>query len=237
MVGGLDVPVTWHDTLQDVPDGPAIIVANEFFDALPVHQAVKQEGGWYERVVGLDDEGNLAFGIGGDPIPVFESILPERVREAPIGAIFEWRSNSIVFEIGRRVANGTSAALAIDYGHEQSDAGDTLQAIGKHAYANPLEELGEIDLTAHVDFQAMAQSAESIGARIHGPIEQGTFLRRLGIERRANALKSVVPPDKAEEIDASVMRLTGSEESNMGRMFKAIGFSGPDIKALPGFEG
>jgi len=235
-LGGIDVPVTWHETLQDVPEGPAIIVANEFFDALPVHQVVKQEGGWYERVVGIDGDGNLAFGIGGDPIPVFDALLPERVREAPIGAIFEWRSDSVILEIGRRVAGGSSAALAIDYGHAQSDAGDTLQAIGKHAYADPLSEPGEIDLTAHVDFQALAQAAESIGARVHGPIEQGTFLRRLGIERRANALKSVVPPDKAEEIDTAVMRLTGSEESNMGRMFKAIGFSGPEIKGLPGFE-
>jgi SAM-dependent MidA family methyltransferase len=226
----------WHLSLDEVPEGPAIILANEFFDALPVHQAVKQEDGWHERVMTTDADGKLSLGLEPAPMPRFEPILPVRVREAPIGSIYEWRTDTMAMEIGRRVARGGGAALVIDYGHAESDVGDTVQAVGEHAYADPLVAPGLVDLTAHVDFQWLGQAAESIGARIHGPIEQGEFLRRLGIERRAASLKASVAPSKAGDIDAAVQRLTGSGAARMGGLFKVMAIADPKLGTLPGFE-
>ena len=230
------LPLFWHPTLADVPTGPAIILANEFFDAMPVHQAIKQEDGWHERVVMVDESGNLTVGALLSPLPHLPKLWPARVRDAPPGSIFEWRTDSIALEIGHRVSRDGGAAVVIDYGHAESEIGDTLQAVGEHAYANPLLTPGQIDLTAHVDFESLAQAAESIGARIHGPLHQGEFLRRLGIDTRAGTLKTNVPPGKASEIDGQVERLTGTGERQMGKLFKALGISDPKLGVLPGFE-
>ncbi len=232
----IDVPMLWHQSLDEVPDGPAIILANEFFDALPVHQAVKQDDGWHERVLVIDAVGNFVLGLAPNPMPHFAQILPPQVREAPVGSIYEWRSDSLALEIGRRVVHAGGAALVIDYGHTQSEVGDTVQAVGEHAYANPLIAPGLVDLTAHVDFQSLAQAAESIGARIFGPLEQGEFLRRLGIETRAAALKASAVPAKAGEIDSAVERLTGTGARKMGVLFKVLGIADPKLGTLPGFE-
>jgi SAM-dependent MidA family methyltransferase len=228
--------VLWHKALEEVPEGPAIILANEFFDALPVHQAVKQEDGWHERVVTVDGNGNFTFGTLLSPLPHLVKLLPPRVRDAPPSSIFEWRTDSVALEIGRRVARHKGAALVIDYGHIETDVGDTLQAVGAHNYANPLVSPGQLDLTAHVDFQSLAQAADSIGARIHGPLPQGKFLRRLGIETRAATLKAKAPLEKISEIDAQVERLTGTGARGMGNLFKVLGIGDPKLGVLPGFE-
>ena len=233
---GLDVPVEWYKALDDVPEGPAIILANEFFDALPVQQAVMCADGWHERVVRIDDRDRLQFGHARDPIPLFDQMLPTNARKAQIGDIFEWRTDQIALELGRRAVRSEGAALVLDYGHVWSATGDTLQAVGGHRFAKPLTTPGELDLTAHVDFQALAQAAESMDARTHGPIEQGLFLRRLGIETRAAALKKAVPPDKAMDIDAALARLIREDRTGMGRLFKAIAFSHRKLDRLPGFE-
>jgi SAM-dependent MidA family methyltransferase len=235
-LGQTEVPMLWHQTLDEVPDGPAIILANEFFDALPVHQAVKQNDGWHERVLVIDRNGNFSLQPGADPLPHFEPILPAKVREAAVGSIYEWRTDSVALEIGRRVTRFGGAALVIDYGHADSEVGDTVQAVGEHSFADPLAAPGLVDLTAHVDFQSLAQPAESIGARIHGPVEQRAFLRRLGIETRAAVLKSKAPPEKASEIDAAVERLVGSGARKMGVLFKVMGIGNHKLGTLPGFE-
>jgi SAM-dependent MidA family methyltransferase len=235
-LGGIKVPVEWNRSLQQVPDGPMIILANEFFDALPVHQAVMSADGWHERVVKIGDRGALQFGIARDPIPLFDQMIPDRLNESQIGEIFEWRADQTALELGRRVVHSNGAALVIDYGHVESACGDTLQATGAHDFADPLVAPGLVDLTAHVDFQALAQAAEGMGASTHGPIEQGEFLSRLGIVERAAALKAGAPSDKAAEIEHALARLTSREETGMGRMFKAIGFSDPKLDVLPGFE-
>jgi SAM-dependent MidA family methyltransferase len=234
-VGGLGVPFTWHKALEDVPDGPTIILANEFFDSLPVHQAVMCADGWHERVVKIDENGKLRFAIARDPVPLFEQLLPRGMR-AQIGEIFEWRSDQIALELGRRVKRSSGAALVIDYGHGKSAPGDTLQAVGKHQYADPLLTPGLIDLTAHVDFQALADAAASMGAHAYGPLDQGDFLRRLGIESRAVALKATAAPSKVMEIDRALNRLTGSAGRGMGQLFKAMAFGHPKLGPLPGFE-
>lgn len=232
-----DVPMLWHESFDEVPDGPIIVVANEFIDALPVHQAVKQLNGWYERVVEIDHNGSLAYGIAADRMPLFEQTLPLAVRDASIGSIYEWRTDSILLEVSRRLVRQGGAALVIDYGHVESAVGETLQAVGGHAFANALAAPGTVDLTAHVDFQALGFAAESMAAAVSGPIEQAEFLRRLGIEQRAAALKAIASPDKANEVDVAVARLMGQEATGMGKMFKAIAFGDPKLGPLSGFIG
>jgi len=229
--------VEWYDSIDDIPEGPAIIFANEFFDALPIHQAVKQDDGWHERVIEIDDD-VLAYGIAKNPIPRFEVLLPPLVRAAPNGAIFEWRPDNEIITIARRLRDQGGAALIMDYGHIRSDAGDTFQAVAKHAFANPLKNAGLADLTAHVDFQALARAAEDIGARAHGPVEQGAFLKRIGIERRADyydragALMKNATEDGKKLIIAGLSRLTGPSPEGMGSLFKVLGISHPSIGVL-----
>ena len=230
-----DLPVSWHATLGEVPDGPLIVLANEFFDALPVHQAVMCADGWHERVVKIGEDDKLNFSIHRDPIPLFDELLPRGLRAAKIGEIFEWRADQMALEIGRRVRAG-GVALIIDYGHAESAIGDTLQAVGGHEFADPLMTPGMVDLTAHVDFQALARAAEAMRARVHGPIEQGEFLRRLGIEERAAALKAAAPPDYADAVQSALDRLTSTERTGMGRLIKAMAISDPQIDSLPGLE-
>jgi NADH dehydrogenase [ubiquinone] 1 alpha subcomplex assembly factor 7 len=231
----LDVPILWHATLEDVPGGPGIVVANEFIDALPVHQAIKQADGWHERVIEIDPDGQFRFALAKETLPHFETSLPRALRQSPNGSIFEWRADRIALELGRRVRKD-GAALILDYGHIQCGLGDTLQAVAGHAYADPLRAAGEADLTAHVDFEALAQSAESIGGHIHGPILQRDFLLRLGIDKRAAALKASTTRDKALEIDLALSRLTTSGAQGMGELFKALAIADPKLGALPGFE-
>ena len=231
----IEVPVMWHQAFDEVPDGPVIVLANELFDALPVNQAIKQFNGWYERVIEIDADGKLVFGIANDLIPLFDQLVPASMREAPIGAIYEWRADNLPLSLSRRLVHQGGAALVVDYGHVESAAGDTLQAVRDHAFVNPLESPGEVDITAHVDFQALALTAESMGAAVTGPIEQSKFLRNLGIEKRAASL-SLASPEKAAAIDGAIKRLLGEGQTEMGSMFKAIGIAHPELGALPGFE-
>jgi SAM-dependent MidA family methyltransferase len=221
--------------LSDVPDGPVIIIANEFLDALPVHQAVMCADGWHERVVKIGDHDNFHFSIERDPIPLFDELLPRHLRAAKIGQIFEWRPDQAALELGRRVVQSNGVALVLDYGHTQSAVGETLQAVAGHGFADPLVMPGEVDLTAHVDFQAIVRAAESMRARCHGPIEQAELLRRLGIEERAAVLKSGATHEQATAVQAGLVRLTNRERTGMGRMVKALGLSAPRIGPLPGF--
>lgn len=225
----------WHDRLEDVTGGPSIIVANEFIDALPVHQAVKQQDGWHERVVTVNAEANLAFDTAPEPLRFFDTSLPRALRQAPLGSIYEWRADTIALELGRRTRE-EGAALIIDYGHTDSGLGDTLQAVARHAFTDPLRAPGLADLTAHVDFEALAQCAETMGARIHGPIRQRDLFLRLGIEKRAAALKSAVSKEKAAEIELAFSRLLAGGARGMGELFKAIAIAAPKLGPLPGFE-
>jgi SAM-dependent MidA family methyltransferase len=228
--------VAWHDHVDQVPDGPCIIFANEYFDVLPIHQAVRRSTGWHERTVELDPDGNLAFGTAPYPIPRFEVLLPALVRAAPIGAVFEWRPDSEIMKIAARVRDQGGAALVIDYGHERSDAGDTFQAIARHSFADPLNTPGQADVTAHVDFEALARAAEDIGALVHGPVTQGDFLKRLGIETRAVTLMAKASHEVSEDISGALKRLTGGGRGGMGTLFKVLGLSGANLPSLPGLS-
>jgi SAM-dependent MidA family methyltransferase len=233
---GTKSPVTWHDRIDDVPEGPAILFANEYFDALPVHQVVRQQRGWHERVIDISENGQLVFAAASEPLKHFDLLLPPLVRAAPVGAIFEWRPTTEMMRIGRRLRDQGGAALIVDYGHVRSDAGDTFQAISRHSFTDPLRNPGQADLTAHVDFQALALGAEDAGARLHGPVEQGEFLKRLGIETRAATLMSKASTQVSADIDSALKRLTGTGRGAMGALFKVLGVSHPGIKALPGLS-
>jgi SAM-dependent MidA family methyltransferase len=227
--------IDWHDTIDEIPEGPAVILANEYFDVLPIHQAVRREAGWHERVVDLDDSGKLIFGAALEPIPRFEVLLPPLVRAAPVGAVFEWRPDAEMMKIATRVRDQDGAALIIDYGHLRSDAGETFQAIARHSYTDPLKGPGQADVTAHVDFQALARAAEDLGARVHGPVTQGEFLKRLGIETRAVTLMAKATHEVSEDISAALKRLTDSGRGGMGSMFKVLAISEPSLTSLAGF--
>jgi NADH dehydrogenase [ubiquinone] 1 alpha subcomplex assembly factor 7 len=227
--------ITWHDSIDDVPDGPSVILANEYFDVLPIHQAVRCANGWHERTVELDDSGRLAFGMASEAIPRFEVLLPSWVRAAPLGAVFEWRPDAEIMKIASRVRDQDGAALIIDYGHPRSDAGDTFQAISRHSFTDPLKNPGEADVTAHVDFQALVRAADDLGARTHGPVPQGDFLKRLGIESRAASLMAKASPEVSQDIVGALKRLVGGGSSGMGQMFKVLGISEPNLATLAGF--
>lgn len=228
--------ITWHDSIDDIVEGPAVIFANEYFDVLPIHQMVKRESGWHERVVDLDANGKLVFGAAAEPTPRFEVLLPPLVRAAPPGAVFEWRPDTEIMKIATRVRDQDGAALIIDYGHMRSDAGDTFQAIARHSFTDPLKNPGQADVTAHVDFQALARAAEDVGARVHGPVTQGDFLKRLGIESRAATLMAKATHEVSADISGALKRLTEPGRGGMGSMFKVLGVSQPDVVSLAGLS-
>ncbi|MEH2475398.1 NADH dehydrogenase [ubiquinone] 1 alpha subcomplex assembly factor 7 [Nitrobacteraceae bacterium AZCC 2161] len=224
--------IAWHDSIDTVPAGPSVILANEYFDVLPIHQVVKREGGWHERTVEITDDGQLIFGASPDPLPRFEVLLPPLVRTAPVGAVFEWRPDTEIMKIASRVRDEGGAALIVDYGHTRSDAGDTFQAIARHSFTDPLKNPGQADVTAHVDFQALGRAAEDVGARVHGPVPQGEFLKRLGIETRAVTLMAKASPEVSEDVAGALKRLIDGGRGGMGSMFKVIGISDPGIPTL-----
>jgi SAM-dependent MidA family methyltransferase len=217
----------WHERIEEVPAGPAIAIANEFVDALPIDQFVNDRDGWHLRMIGLTD-GRLSFVVMPDPMP-----LPVRRLDAPAGAIFEWRHDAPVAALARRIARQGGAALIVDYGHGKTSCGDTLQAVRDHKFADPLVDPGEADLTAQVDFAALAATARRHGAMAVGPLAQGEFLRRLGIAQRAARLKASATPQQAAAIDAALARLTAPDQ--MGDLFKVLAIADPKLGALPGF--
>ncbi|MCC7049060.1 MAG: SAM-dependent methyltransferase [Alphaproteobacteria bacterium] len=214
--------VEWHASLESVPDAPIILLANEFFDALPLRQFVRTERGIAERLVGLDASGEaLRFGLGPAPSP-WTAALPQALRDAPLGTLVEYSPASIgiVQAIARRIARQGGVALAIDYGAGESGPGDTLQAVRRHGRHEVLDDPGEADLSARVDFAALADAALEAGAGAFGPVPQGVLLERLGIAARAAALAAKATPAQAAEIELARARLIGGTE--MGTLFKAL---------------
>ena len=228
---GGGVGVTWHAAPDDVPAGPAIMLANEFFDALPVRHYLRgcgrlaRAGGRARRSrgPGVRRVGRTLVamaGPAGRPGDILE------VGHAALAAITT---------LAGRIAREGGALLALDYGHAASGLGETLQAVRGHAFADVLAAPGEADLTAHVDFAALGRAAIAAGARAYGPVEQGAFLGRLGIFARADALKRSATPEQAAAVDAALARLTAAE-SSMATLFKAMAVVAPGAAPPPGFE-
>jgi NADH dehydrogenase [ubiquinone] 1 alpha subcomplex assembly factor 7 len=197
---------------------------------------VRAADGWHQRMVGLGADGELVFALDPDPIPRVDAIVPDGLRDAPVGALYEWRSDHLIVELATRLVRDGGAALIVDYGHIESAVGETLQAVARHRFASVLAAPGEADLTAHVDFAALSRAAARAGAHVSGPLAHGELLRRLGIAARAAALKATASPAQSAAIDAAVARLTGSAQNQMGVLFKALAIADPKLGPLPGFE-
>jgi len=221
----------WHDRIEDLPDLPLFLVANEFFDALPIRQFERREGGWAERQVGLRD-GKLAPGLG--PVTPYPA-LAERLMDTAPGEIVETcpALPGIAGEIGRRISARGGAAVILDYGGWHS-RGDTFQALKGHMPVDPFGEPGEADLTAHVDFEALALAFAEAGARATAMVPQGIFLERLGITARAQALARNMAGAALASHIAAHRRLTHPEE--MGELFKVIACYPPGTFPPPGLD-
>jgi NADH dehydrogenase [ubiquinone] 1 alpha subcomplex assembly factor 7 len=227
--------VAWHDALDTVPDGPLLAVANEFFDALPVDQYVRTGRGWAPVVVDVARGGGFVLHRAAEIVD--EGVVPPSSNPVPPGAIREVspRRTAVARQLAERVALGGGAALIVDYGPARSGPGDTLQAVARHAFADALARPGETDLTAHVDFEALAAAGTTAGARVHGPLPQGQFLTRLGLPHRIARLIAAAPNAAA----AGAIRAGGArlvDPAAMGLLFKALAFTHPALPVPAGFE-
>ncbi len=231
------VGAAWHSELQAVPEGPPmLLIANEMLDALPIHQFERTVGAWRERLVDLDPfSPGFRFVLAPGPTPAM-ALIPDDAAEAPPGSAAEVSpaTISLAHEIARRVAGFGGAALIVDYGGERGALGDTLQAVRRHGRHDPLDEPGLADLSARVDFAAVARTAAEAGARPLGPVSQRDFLLALGIEARAGALKRDATDRQRADIDAALHRLIDPAE--MGVLFRALAVVPPGAPAPAGFE-
>jgi len=221
----------WHDAVASLPDTlPLLVVANEFFDALPVRQLIATEQGWRERLVALG-EGGFVPVAGAQRM---DAAIPPLLRDAPEGTIVETSpaAAAVAAEIAARLADQGGAALFIDYGHSGPAAGDTLQAVRNHGFADPFADPGERDLTAHVDFTALAKEGRAAGLKVFGPVGQGEWLNGLGLAARAASLAKAAP-HRAHEITAARDRL--SKPAEMGQVFRVLAFVSADWPAPEGF--
>jgi NADH dehydrogenase [ubiquinone] 1 alpha subcomplex assembly factor 7 len=216
----------WSTELDAVSDDPLFVVANEFFDALPIKQFVKTDDGWHERLVGLKD-GVRAFGLS--PTPIADSAAPPEVHGAYSGEILELGTAAVeaMQRLARKAALQGGALLALDYGYAKTQTGETFQAVKSHAFAEPLGEPGEADLSAHVNFEVLGEAAKATGLAVAPLANQGDFLLRLGLGERAKALARANPAEAAN-IARAVERLTSP--SQMGTLFKAFCAHSPGLK-------
>lgn len=225
--------ISWHESFDELPDGPLLLAANELFDAIPIRQFVRTVHGFRERMVGLDADDELTFaaGVAGiDP-----ALLPEGYGNQPAGAIFEIAParEAVMTAISERLRSQGGTALIIDYGHVASDFGDTVQAVLRHAFDPPLAHPGEADLTSHVDFERLAAVARESGLRVHGPQHQGDFLMGLGLAERASALGRGRDENLQRQIVADVERLAGAGAGNMGDLFKVLAVTSAEVPLAP----
>ncbi|WP_312083241.1 SAM-dependent methyltransferase [Brevundimonas sp.] len=230
-LAGADLSPRWvRDLARIDTDAPVILIANEVLDCLPARQFVRTEDGWAERRIGVDDRGELIFGLtaitGGFSKPDFD-VAP--------GGVVEISDQQAIFgrDLGLLVKAASGAALLIDYGRARPEAGDTLQALYRHQKVDPLADPGAADLTQWADFPAVQEAAVHTGADVTGCLSQGEFLRRLGVHARAEALKTARPA-AAPVIDRQLHRLTADDQ--MGVLFKAAAIFAPRALVVPGWD-
>nr|WP_298797268.1 SAM-dependent methyltransferase [uncultured Acetobacter sp.] len=215
----------WHTTLDTLPDGPLILVANEFLDALPIRQFLHTPEGWQEHYVQ-----NGTFCLVPCPAPSLpdgRTLDPDCVVELCEPAL------DVARLLGQRFARTPGAALFLDYGHHSSQTGDSLQALRHARPAKPLDAAGEADLTAHVDFTAFAAAARHTGAAVWGAVTQGPFLRALGLMERTEHLAAHAGPQDAADLRSGAHRLAAPEK--MGHLFRVMALTSPSLPMPPGF--
>jgi len=223
--------VTWYDELSEVKrDMPCIIIGNEFLDALPIEQLKRGENGWQKRILTVSKDDKLSF-KWADAEDDLTAYLPSKTES---GETYEVSPARVGFtkECAALIKEVKGAALMIDYGHTQSHHGDTLQAIRAHKYSNILDDIGQSDITSHIDFDALLKAFQGQGVSQMPCVTQRHFLMTLGIDIRANAL-SKANPDRGNAINEDVERLIGREQ--MGELFKVMCFYSGGITPC-GFE-
>jgi SAM-dependent MidA family methyltransferase len=236
---GVGVPVSWHDRVEDLPDdAPLILLANEFLDALPIRQYLRDAAGWRERRVEANPDATDDTPFAFAPGPVLDTapaLLQPAHEDAPVGALVEVcpAAHDHLSWVSTRITRTGGAALYLDYGTARSAPGDSLQALRAHAPAPVLAAPGRVDLTAHVDFEALARTARKAGAAVDGVMQQGPFLQALGLEQRAQILVASAGPNQRVDITSAVRRLIDPAE--MGTLFKVLGLRHPAQPPLPGF--
>lgn len=217
----------WHESLSTVPDGPVMLVANEFLDALPIRQLVFWNGAWRERLVDWSAENGFHYVVSAGP-STLSFLLPANLPAAQ-GDVYELSPAVIAAgtEIAGRIARHGGAALIVDYGRALSMSVETLQAVRAHRTVKVLDDPGEADLSAHVDFALLNRVAREAGAAVAGPVTQGAFLGAIGIGLRAERLKRGLSADAAAALDQAVGRLT--DPGAMGQLFKVLAITSPGI--------
>jgi len=213
-------PLQWYERIEDVPQGPLILIANEFIDALPVRQFVRQSSAWRERSVMLTADGAFTFCVGK---PVDPDAVPQSLRDVEAeGAIIETRPAAVshLSTLAARAKHAPVAALIADYGHAETGVGDTLQAVHRHRFADPLAMPGDVDLTAHVDFAALKDTACGLGLAVYGPMPQGEFLLKLGLGSRCERLLQSASPEQKAAILSGAARL--ADPRQMGLLVKML---------------
>ncbi|WP_415642093.1 class I SAM-dependent methyltransferase [Sphingomonas antarctica] len=218
----------WHDDVTTLPDDrPLILVANEFFDALPIRQLIRTIDGWHERLIACQD--TLFLPVTGKAVP--EAVIPSAHRDAPPGSILEISPAAVgvMKQLAARVHAQGGALLIVDYGYTGGpQPGESLQAVRHHQYASPFDAPGSVDLSAHVDFTTLAAAGIASGLAAHGPVAQRDFLGSLGLDARAAALAKADP-----DVMAARHRLMG--EDAMGTLFKVLALTAPNWPEPAGF--
>jgi NADH dehydrogenase [ubiquinone] 1 alpha subcomplex assembly factor 7 len=225
----------WVRRVEELPDGPMLIVANEFLDALPIRQFVRGATGWSERLVAADPEGRLVF-VDGPASPAAGLFVSGGLAHCAPGTIVEICPAALVLAgaLGSRLARQPGAALFIDYGYFPSAPGPSLRALQHHRPVSALAAPGTADLSSHVDFAAFAEATRAAGAEVHGPISQGQFLTALGAGLRLEALSARATPAQRQSLENGVRRLL--EPGEMGDLFKVVALASPGLASPAGFD-
>jgi len=212
--------IKWHRHIEDVPQGATIFIANEFFDALPIRQFIQTEAGWCERLVSVNSDRQFEFTIS--PPPTEKPGISAQLVNAPPGSLVEvcQPARAITKTLGKRIQTNGGAALIIDYGYLKPALGKTLQAVSDHKFADVLQNPGEQDLTAHVNFSNLAEVARQQGAEVFGPISQAQFLYGMGLKSRLARLTNATTPAQTRDIETAATRLTAADQ--MGDLFKVM---------------
>lgn len=215
----------WIEDFELAEEGPLLVLANEFFDALPVRQFVRGRAGWNERMIGLAND-KRRFGLSPTPIP--PAVMPAAIADAPEGSVYEagLAANELAGVLAKAVHRRGGAMVLLDYGYAFTQTGETLQAISRHAFADPLEAPGTADISAHVDFGALSVTASRAGLAVNPVTPQGDFLINLGIRERAKIL-ATANPEAAPSIEAALHRLTAPDQ--MGDLFKVFVATSPGL--------
>lgn len=229
-----DVQARWVNSIDALPDGPMLLVGNEFLDALPIRQFVRGARGWSERMVGIDRADQLQF-VDGPASPVASLFVPEALRQSPLGSIVEIcpAALALASALGSRFARQPGAALFVDYGYCQSAPGPTLRALRRHRPVSALAEPGTADLSAHVDLASFLAAARAAGADAYGPVSQSRFLHTLGAGVRLAELQARATPAQRQALETGLRRLIDPGE--MGELFKAVAIASPGLPTPIGF--